>query len=64
MTTILDVNYDVTSSVLDISQQQKILNLANKFKLIGAKPLACPLPTGTDLCVIKGTTPAHASLKY
>lgn len=50
--------------VLNISQQQKILDLASKFKLISTKPLMCPLPTGTNLHVIKCTSPTHASLKY
>lgn len=63
---ILSINiiYNMSGSTLDILQEQKILDLATKFKLIGAKPLVCPLPAGTDLHVIEFTPQAHASLKF
>jgi histone deacetylase 1/2 len=60
----IDVVYNVSVGTLDISQQQKILNLATKFKLLRAKPLSCPLPAGTDLHVVEWTSLTHASLKF
>jgi histone deacetylase 1/2 len=60
----IDVIYNTSAGTLNISQQQKILNLATKFKLLRAKPLSCPLPTGTNLHMVKQTSPTHASLKF
>ncbi len=58
------MTYNIHASTLNISQWQKILNLMTEFELIGAKPLSCPLPMGTDLHVVEWTSPAHASLKF
>ena len=66
VTTILgiNVNYNTTEGLLDISQKQKIINLAREFDILHHKPLRCLLPAGTHLCVIKRTSPAHATLKF
>jgi hypothetical protein len=60
----IDVIYDISAGTLDILQEQKILDLATEFQLIGTKPLGCPLPAGTDLHVIESTPHAYASLKF
>jgi hypothetical protein len=59
----IDIVYNASAGTLDISQQQKILDLATEFEL-GAKPLSCPLPAGTDLRVVEWTSLTHASLKF
>jgi histone deacetylase 1/2 len=61
---VIDVVYNTSAGTLDISQQQKILNLATEFKLLRAKLLSCPLPVGTDLRVVELTSLTHASLKF
>ncbi len=60
----IDIVYNSSAGMLNISHQQKILNLATEFELLGAKLLSCLLPAGTDLHVVKQTSPAHASLKF
>ena len=51
------------AGTINISQKQKIIDLATEFQLIGAKPIACPLPASMDLCVIKQTPTQHATLQ-
>jgi hypothetical protein len=50
--------------VFDISQQQKILDLACEFDVVVAKLLGCPLLAGTDLHIIKYTSLERVSLKF
>jgi hypothetical protein len=60
----IDVVYDISAGTLDISQQQKIIDLTTEFGLLNAKPLLCLLLASTDLHVVEWTSLEHAPLKF
>jgi hypothetical protein len=60
----IDIIHDIHNGTLDLCQPWKILDLAAEFKVLGLKPLVCPLPTGTNLHVVTHMAHEHGGLKY
>jgi len=54
----IEVDHNTEANTIDLSQPQKILDLAAEFGLTNSNPLSCPLPAGTNLPVV-----THMSMK-
>jgi hypothetical protein len=60
----LTINHNLDAGMIDLSQPDKILELATEFGLAHCKPLSTPLPAGCNLLVLDEMPATSYKLPY